>query len=288
MIYLLLSIASSSVIFVVFKLFDRFKINRLHAIVINYITASSLGILLSQDSIVIASIPQQDWFLYAVGLGFLFILIFNLMAITTQRSGLSVVSVATKMSVVIPILFGILYYNDSLSVLKISGIVLALMAVYLASVKSKDGIKLKKTLLIFPALVFLGSGIIDISIKYIEGKYLSEGDLPIFLTTVFGTAGITGLLIIGIQMLRKHFTFKVKSILAGICLGIPNYGSMYFLVKALRNDTFDSSTIFTINNVGIVMVSTLIGITLFTEKLQFKNWIGIALAVISIILVSLS
>ncbi|MFT5890362.1 MAG: drug/metabolite transporter (DMT)-like permease [Dokdonia sp.] len=288
MIYLLLSIASSSIIFVVFKLFSRFKINTLHAIVVNYITASTLGILLYQGGVVISSIPQQDWFFNAVALGFLFILIFNLMALTTQRSGLSVVSVATKMSVVIPILFGILYYKESLGILKASGIIIALIAVYLASVKSKDGIPFKKTTLIFPALVFLGSGIIDISIKYIEGKYLNTGDLPMFLTTVFGTAGIVGLLIIGSQMLRKRFTFDIKNILAGICLGIPNYGSMYFLVKALRHDTFDSSTIFTINNVGVVMISTFIGITLFTEKLQFKNWIGIALAVISIILVSLS
>lgn len=288
MIYLLLSIASSSVIFVVFKLFGHFKINTLHAIVVNYITASVLGLLLYNGSITMTSIPQEDWFFNAVALGFLFILIFNLMAITTQRSGLSVVSVATKMSVVIPILFGILYYKESLSILKVSGIILALMAVYLASVKSKDGIALKKTNLIFPALVFLGSGIIDTSIKYIEGKYLNTDQLPIFLTTVFGTAGSIGLLIVGSQVLRNRFTFDFKNILAGICLGIPNYGSMYFLVKALRNDTFDSSTIFTINNLGVVMISTLVGITLFAEKLLLKNWIGIALAVISILLVSLS
>ena len=41
------------------------------------------------------------------------------MAITTQRSGLSVVSVATKMSVVIPVLFGLIYYKEiDLSLIK--------------------------------------------------------------------------------------------------------------------------------------------------------------------------
>lgn len=288
MIYLLLSIASSSIIFVVFKLFSRFKINTLHAIVVNYFTASTLGLLLYNGAITIASVPQQDWFFSAVALGFLFILIFNLMALTTQRSGLSVVSVATKMSVVIPILFGILYYKESLGFFKTTGIIIALIAVYLASIKSKDGIAFKKSDLILPVLVFLGSGAIDTSIKYLEGKYLSEGELPIFLTMVFGTAGVIGVLIIVGQILQKRFTFDSKNIIAGICLGVPNYGSMYFLVKALRNDAFDSSTIFTINNVGIVMISTLLGILLFTEKLHLKNWIGIALAVISIIFVSLS
>jgi len=287
-IYLLLSIASSSVIFVVFKLFSHYKVNTLQAIVVNYFTASTLGVLLYKGNVVISTIPQQTWFFYAIALGLLFILIFNLMALTTQRSGLSVVSVATKMSVVIPILFGILYYKESLGIFKMTGIIIALIAVYLTSIKSKDGAAFKKTDLILPTLVFLGSGAIDTSIKYIEGKYLSEGDVSIFLTMVFGTAGIIGGLIILGQIVRKRFTFEFKNIIAGICLGVPNYGSMYFLVKALRNDAFDSSTIFTMNNVGIVMISTLLGILLFTEKLHLKNWIGIGLAVISIIFVSLS
>ena len=60
------------------------------------------------------------------------------MAITTQRSGLSVVSVATKMSVVIPVLFGLIYYKESLGFFKLLGISLALIAVYLSSIKSKS------------------------------------------------------------------------------------------------------------------------------------------------------
>ena len=71
-------------------------------------------------------------------------------------------------------------------------------------------------------------------------------------------------------------------------LGIPNYFSIYFLVKALRSNLLDSSGIFTINNVAIVIISTLLGIVFFKEQLSLKNWIGIILAVISIALVSLA
>jgi uncharacterized membrane protein len=59
-------------------------------------------------------------------------------------------------------------------------------------------------------------------------------------------------------------------------------------VKALRSDLLDSSGIFTVNNVAIVMISTLFGIILFKEKLSTKNWLGILLAIISIFLVTLS
>ncbi|NNJ81579.1 MAG: EamA/RhaT family transporter, partial [Flavobacteriaceae bacterium] len=103
MIFLLLSVLSSTVIFVTFKLFDRFKVNTLHAIVVNYIVASLCGIIAFEGVVDPIDIVNKDWFVYTAVLGLLFIIIFNLMAITTQRSGLSVVSVATKMSLVIPI-----------------------------------------------------------------------------------------------------------------------------------------------------------------------------------------
>ena len=118
------------------------------------------------------------------------------MAITTQRSGLSVVSVATKMSVVIPIMFGLLYYKDSLGIFKVLGIILALVAVYLASVKKKDGLAIQPKNLIFPVLVFLGSGIIDTSIKYIEGTFVAENDVPLFSATIFFAAFCLGILVL--------------------------------------------------------------------------------------------
>ena len=67
----------------------------------------------------------------------------------------------------------------------------------------------------------------------------------------------------------------------------PNYFSIYFLVKTLRSDILDSSGIFAINNVSIVTLSTFTGIILFKEKLIRKNWIGIILAILSIILISI-
>lgn len=287
MIYLLLSILASTLIFVVFKLFSKFKINTLHAIVVNYFVACASGIIAYNGTITSTEIPKYDWFYYTLGLGALFILVFNLMAITTQRSGLSVVSVATKMSVVIPVVFGLLYYKDSLGIYKAIGILLALIAVYLASVKKKDGLKIKPKNLIFPVLVFLGSGIIDTSIKYLEDSFVAEADVPLFSATIFFTAFTLGVLVLLVQKLRGKFQFEWKNILGGIALGIPNYFSIYFVVKALRSDLFESSGIFTVNNVAIVILSTFVGILFFKERLLLKNWLGIGLAVLGIFLIAL-
>ena len=287
MIALLFSILSSTMIFVVFKLFSRFNINTFQALTFNYVTACICGIILQENSIKFSKVQQFEWFPFALGLGGLFILVFNLMAITTQRSGLSVVSVATKMSVVIPILFGLLYYKESLGFFKIIGIILALFAVYLASIKTKDGIKIKLSNFIFPVLVFLGSGTIDTTIKYLEGEFIAKNDIPIFSATIYAMAGLIGFAILIFQLVKGDFKFEFKNLIGGIALGVPNYFSVYFLVEALRSDILESSGVFTVNNVAIVMTSTMLGISLFKEKLLRKNWIGIGLAVLSILFIAL-
>lgn len=286
MIYLLLSILSSSFIFVMFKLFRRFEINTMQAIVINYYIACLVGFFGFIIDTDITQIPEKSWFPGTILLGILFIVVFNLAAITTQRSGLSVVSVATKMSVAIPVLFGILYFNESSGSIKIIGIILALAAVYLTSIKSREGIPINKKNLIFPVLVFLGSGIIDTSIKYLETSYVSKTDVALFSSSIFFVAGIIGTGILIVQGFMGTLRITGKNILGGIVLGIPNYFSIYFLVMALRSEGFESSSIFTINNVAIVLVSTVLGIALFKERLIPKNWIGIAMAIISILLVA--
>jgi len=282
LIYLLLSIASSTLIFVLFKLFNKYNINTLQAIVVNYVTACLCGSLLYDGQIRPSDIIKTDWFFAAIGLGFLFITIFNVMALTAQKNGLSVASVASKMSVIIPVIFGIYVYNESTGVQKTIGIILALIAVYLTSVKQKDDSVLTQSIYL-PIILFFGSGIIDTSVNH----FAPDDGIPIFSATIFGIAAIIGLVILSYKAIIRKDYFKLKSVPFGILLGIVNYCSIYFLLKALRVDGFESSTLFTINNVVIVAISTLVGLVLFKEKISNKNWIGIFIAIISIILVTL-
>ncbi len=287
MIFLLLSILSSTAIFVLFKLFDKYQINTLQAIVVNYITAFFFDIILSKKPFILSETIQSDWFLGAMGLGFLFIAIFNIMAIVSQRYGVSVASVATKMSLVLPVIFGIFVYHESSGFLKLFGILLALAAVFFVSAKPKTNIRLKNNLLM-PFLVFLGSGVIDTSIKYLETYHVEDDGIPIFSATIFGCAAIIGLFILIFKKLKGNLKNSPLSLLGGFLLGIINYASIYYLLKALNHESLESSTIFTINNVAIVMLSGITGLILFKEKLTFKNWMGIGLAILSILLVTLA
>ena len=287
MIYLLLSVLASTTLFVVFKLFERFNVRLLPAIVANYITAFSLGMLVNPEIPAVSIVVEKPWFVFALALGVVFIVVFNLMGMTTQRHGLSVVSVATKMSLIIPILFGLIYYKESLSSGKLIGIVLALVAVYLTTTKPRTGKGLGIRSALLPMLVFLGSGFIDTSLKYLEQRFVKPDEVALFSGIIFGGAATLGLLIIGYRFFRFHERVFARDLIGGMALGIPNFFSVYFLVRTLQSDFLPSSGIFTINNVAIVLLSTLLGILLFREVLTPNNWIGVSLAVVSIIAVSL-
>ncbi|MFD2561784.1 EamA family transporter [Aquimarina rubra] len=288
MIYLLLSILASSWILITFKLFAKYNVDTKQAIIFNYVVAAISGFVAYTEPLEISDITKFNWFYGTIVLGFIFILIFNLMAITTQKNGISVAAVATKMSVAIPVVFGIIVYKESTGSLKMVGIFMALIAVYMTSIKTAGGISIKKENLIYPLLVFIGSGIIDTSLKFMETNYVAKMDIPIFSATIFGFAAVFGIFTLVYTAIKGALRITIKNIIAGICLGIPNYFSIYFLIQALRNDHLDSSTVFIINNVAILLVSTFASILFFKEKLILKNWIGIILAIISILLVTFS
>ena len=171
MIYLLLSIVFNAVLFVIIKLFARFNIDALQALVVNYFIAFLVGFFFLENSLAPKEIISHDWFKGSMLLGFVFISTFYATTITSQRNGLSVASVASKMSVIIPITLGVILYNETLGFIKIIGILLALIAVYFTSKKETGEVQQANNLL-FPVLVFIGAGTIDASLKYLQTYYV--------------------------------------------------------------------------------------------------------------------
>lgn len=286
MSWLLLSIACSTLIFILFRLFPKYGVDNLQAIIINYFVAFSVGIGTGAETDKLGGLAEQEWFSSVIILGFLFISLFQLMALVSQKFGVTAVSVAVKMSLVIPVSFAILYYGDSAGVWKITGIILALVSVYLATLKP-SATKGHPSLILLPAVLFLGSGFLDSFIKYNQHALVATEDQSLFTSVSFLTAGLIGIFWwLILVMIRKTRPPGWKNILAGIALGIPNYGSIYFLIKALDMHNLESSVIFPVNNVGIVALSVICARILFNENLSRQNIVGVILAMISIALMT--
>lgn len=286
MLDLALSIFFSSILFVIFKLFSTYRVQTSYAIIVNYVVACIVGLSYFEGPVAFAEIPRKAWFPGTLLMGVLFILVFNLMARTSQKMGVSVASVATKMSLAIPVLLGVVLYKEQLGLLKILGILLALAAVYFTSVRDSK-IVIEKRELVLPLLVFLGSGVIDASIKFMEETRLPGEEFPLFSATVFAAAATVGILYTLVRSLKHPLQVNYRNLLGGLALGIPNFFSIYFLLRALQNEVLNSASIFTINNVAIVMFSTLLGILLFRERISLINWMGVVMAMASILLVAL-
>ena len=108
---------------------------------------------------------MDDWVVAALILGVLFIVLFNVMAQSAQKVGITWTAIANNMSVVVPVVAAVLLYQDSMPWLKIVGIVLALVGVYLATKPSKAA-PVNKKYLWLPIVLFLGSGAIATLIDY--------------------------------------------------------------------------------------------------------------------------
>ena len=285
MLYLLLSIFFNAILFVIIKSFAKFNINALQALVVNYLTAFLVGLLFLNNQKIDSQILQKNWIFGSIILGFIFIGTFYATTIASQRNGLSTASVASKMSIVIPILSGVLLFHEVLNSIKISGIILALIAVYFTSKKEKGEIQASGNLL-YPAMVFVGAGTIDASLKYLQSHFVPENEVGIFSTLTFLCAFFVGILIISFQVIVNKTKIYGRNILGGIILGIPNFFSLYYLIKMLEAKAFQSATLFTIHNIAIVILTSIVGVLFFNEKLNKRNIFGILLALLAIFLVT--
>lgn len=280
---LLLSILFSTILVVFFKLFSKFNINNLQAIIINYITAAITGMIIMPFSVKQAF--ESAWLIHTIILGVVFISIFLVMALTTQKAGMAVTSVAGKMSMVIPVMVGVLYFKEELNIWQWLGLVVALMAVVAISYR-KDRIKPSIWVILLPFILFIGSGFIDSYLNIAQKIIIKQEDFVPFTSLIFLFAFINGLIFLIVKSTRTKELPTLRSLIAGILLGIFNWGSLFFLLKALRFAEIPSAVVFALNNIGIVIASSVTGILIFNEKYLLINYIGLFLSVVAIILLN--
>jgi len=287
MIPLILSILSSTLILLIFKISERIKIDVFSIIVINYLAASLLGFFLNNLSFQEIDWSEANWLFFAFVIGFFFIIMFFIIGLSTQKAGIGVTSIASKMSVVIPMLFSIVVYSEIISGIKCAGIIIALFAVVFSVYKKREkSVDYKHIYL--PVALFFGIGIIDSLVKYSQAEYIDDALLPMFTAGSFSMAFISGIVLTIFRKVPLKRFLNLKSVIAGTLLGSANFGSMYFLIKALNTNVLDSSVIFAINNIGIIALSIMFGLIFFNEKITRLNWIGIIFSFLAIFILALT
>ncbi|MBT3418650.1 MAG: EamA family transporter [Flavobacteriales bacterium] len=284
MINILYTILLFNILIIVFKMFEKYNVDNLQALIVNYITAGICSYFLLESSFSVVEILNSDWLYHAILIGALFIIVFNFYAYGIQKVGISISTVANKMSLIIPVCAALLLYSETETFTYLKGIAffLALSGIYLSSTNGGK-LSFDKKYIWLIILVFVGQGLSDSLFNDFAQKFPNEGGY-LFFMVLFFMASFSGILILTGKSFKKKKPLQLKSLIWGIIFGVPNFFSLVFFLKALGN--LESSIVFPLVSMGVVVSSSLIGMFLFKEKLSKSNWIGILLSLCAIYIFS--
>ena len=287
MIEIIITISTFSSMVMLFKYFEKINVNNLQAISANYFTAGILSIIFLPNTFEFDKINYSNttiFFVLAFIVGLLFVLTFNLYAHGAQKIGVTPSTIANKMSMIIPIIIGIILLNEEVTFNKILGISFAFIAIFLSSIGDRK-YSLNKNHLIIIVLLFIGQGLADGILNWAQEFILNGSNMNLFFAVTFLAAGFSGLLFLFFKLSSQKVEIEPKSIIWGIVLGIPNYLTLLYFVKSLKSELFSSSEIFPIINIGVIIFCTILSIILFRERVSIYNWLGVILGVFSIFII---
>jgi drug/metabolite transporter (DMT)-like permease len=275
---LTLCIFTTCILFVVLRATARYDIDRWQVTGINYAVAALVGLVMSPQAI--AHVLADETALgLALAIGTLFLFIFYVMALLTQQVGLSYMTIVSKMSLAIPVVFSWLYYKDSLSVWQGLGVVLALVAVILINVRTGEpdaGVAKPNAWITYgmAAILFFGCGIGDSLFKVFNQEAATRVAASDFTIAVFAVGALGAMVVNAFMLLTGRTRWRIASVWAGLAIGVPNYFSIFFLASALQ--FFPGTVFYPIFNTAMLLSMALVGVFAFKEKLNAWNVAGLA------------
>ena len=281
MLFLILSIICSVSVGVIFKIARRYFINIPQIVAANYLLALALCYFFFCPDLSAVRV-DAPWKIY-ISLGFLMPSIFLFLAASIKYMGIVKTDAAQRLSLFIPILAAWLIFGEKFNLLKITAFGIAFPALLLILTKPTENTKNKW---IYPAIVLIGFGLIDILFKQIalftELPYITS------LFVIFGLALTIMIVVVGFEIGFKKAKLNYKNLLFGGLVGVFNFGNILFYLKAHQSFAENPSTVFAGMNMGVIIIGSLTGIFIFKEKLSKMNFAGLFLALVAIVLIVLS
>lgn len=282
MFYIVLSIICSVSVGALLKFSKRYSFDIIQVIAVNYILALGLCYITFQPDVSVVN-SSSPWKIY-IGLAILLPSVFLLLASSIKHIGIVKTDIAQRLSLFIPILAAYFIFKENFTTLKLMGLIVGFPAIFLTLSKKQSDTQENRW--IFPVLVLLGFGIIDILFKQIALEKSIPYTTSLFI--VFCGALVLALCFTIYSVFIKKNLIQWKNIIIGAFLGILNFGNILFYLKAHKAFSENPSTVFAAMNLGVIVLGSLVGIIAFKEKVTLKNYIGIVLALGSIVLITLS
>lgn len=301
MLFFLLAVVFTVMLYLIMRAYPRYEVDSFHAVVFNYYSCVLTGLVLTPD---LAVFGQTEWTsegtVLTMALGAMFVTAFMLIGLTAQKVSVTATSLAGNMSLVIPVLFGLFVFrnnNKDFTALNYLGLALALIALALGAIqrspKASDTTNAagtaqasRQALWFLPVLTFFATGTNNTLINFLSSKYYPAGQITVFMIIACFGAVVIGTSILVYRIIAHGHRLKLRSVVGGLILGVPNFLSLYFLLLALAAFGNSAAYVFPIYNILTMLVSALAAWALYKERLNTLNKWGLLLAVVAIVLIS--
>lgn len=283
MFYIVLSIICSVSVGALLKFSKRYSFDIVQVIAMNYLFALLLCYFTFNSDVAVID-SNSPWKIYTA-LAILLPSVFLLLAASIKHIGIVKTDIAQRLSLFIPILAAYFIFREDFNNLKLIGLLIGFPAIFL-TLSKKTTAETSENKWVFPVLVLLGFGIIDILFKQIALQKNIPYTTSLFV--VFCGALALALCFSAYSIGVKKNKIRLQNLIIGAFLGILNFGNILFYLKAHKEFAENPSTVFAAMNLGVIVLGSLVGIIAFKEKVSAKNYIGIVLALASIVFITLS
>jgi drug/metabolite transporter (DMT)-like permease len=133
--------------------------------------------------------------------------------------------------------------------------------------------------------LFCAGGLVDVMMKAFDEAFADQHSRALFLLLVFGVALLIGLVLVVGKGVRTGVWPDRATWVWGLFLGLFNYGSAEFLLRAIEE--LSGPFVFPANSIALVIGGALLGIFVWGEHLSRLNWLGLACAALALVLLNL-
>ncbi len=278
MVYLILAIASSSLVSIFMKLSEKKRQSETGMLIFNYAACVIFAWALSPN---MNPFPQKEGIGITITLGaiagVIYLATLVLVQINIKRNGVVLGATFMKLGVIVSVLIAVFAFGETPGMKQIIGIVLAIIAISIFNF-DKEGMQGNKNILLL-ILVLIASGACDAIINVFNNlgpEKLSDG----FLFLNFAFALICAIILLFIRKEKIGWW----DVLFGVLVGVPNYLSSRFVLLALGQ--LDAVVVYPIYSIATLVVIGIVGIFAFKEKMTIAKGIGLAIVLVALFLLS--
>ncbi len=278
MFYLLCAIVSSALVSIIMRLSTDKVENNISMLAMNYLMCSAVAAAYTGFG---QLFPGTDSLGATLGMGIfqgiLYLLSFILLQINVKKNGVVLPATFMKLGLLVPMSISIFLFREIPAPMQIVGFCIATAAILLINLdKSQSAVSFKAGLILL--LLINGTG--DAMAKVYE----EIGDPALSAQFLFYTFAIAFVLCMGLVAFKKQKIGK-SEIFYGFLVGVPNYFSAKFLLAALN--TVPAVITYPTYSVGTILLVTLTGVGFFKEKLGKKQWIGLGIILVALVLLNM-